>query len=221
MDTNFPNRSFENKINNLIEEAKDLGHNVLESHKKSIGLIDKYDSEIALEIKEASKKIDDANFHLERQCIRFIATEHPFAGDLLFVESLIRVGSHLKRIGYLAANTTNMAEKIKDVEIKTHLKENLEYMGDYVSLMLGKAFNSFINQDLSSAKQLRLDDDKVDNLFDSILAQVTDEMFENKDNIAHYINLIFIARFLERTADRAVNIAARTIFILNFNKTKV
>jgi len=87
-------------------------------------------------------------------------------------------------------------------------------------MMLSKSFYAFLNQNLDIAKELREDDDKVDNLFDSILEQVTNNMFEEKEKINQNINLIFIARSLERIGDRAVDIGGRTIFMLTFKKPK-
>jgi len=68
------------------------------------------------------------------------------------------------------------------------------------------------------AKELRHDDDKVDDLFDQTLEHVTISMFKDKEAINYLVNLLFIARFLERVADRAVSIADRTIFMITCEK---
>ncbi|MBZ9570821.1 phosphate signaling complex protein PhoU [Methanobrevibacter sp. TMH8] len=220
MDKEYPRISFKNRINNVKDEAEKIGQMVIESHRKAITLLSDYDENIAEEVIAKSKEIDEAGFDLERRCIKFIAVEQPVAGDLMFIESTIRINSHVKRIGYLAANMAELSVLIKDTSVPDKLMEDLQYMADYVQMMLSKGIYAFLDQNVDMAKELRKEDDKVDDLFGSILEQVTDVMFEDKENITQTINLIFIARFLERIADRAVDIGSRTIFMLTFKKPK-
>ncbi|RBQ23351.1 hypothetical protein ALNOE001_09100 [Candidatus Methanobinarius endosymbioticus] len=220
MDKEYPRISFKNRINSVKDDAEKMGQMVMESHRKAITLLNDYNQDIVEEVVSKSKDIDQAAFDLERRCIKFIAVEQPVAGDLMFIESTIRVGSHMKRIGYLAANIAEGSALIKDVKVPAKVMEDLQYMADYVQMMLSKGFYAFLNQNIDMAKELSEDDDKVDDLFDSILEQVTKNMFEDKENINQTINLIFIARFLERIGDRAVDIGGRTIFMLTFKKPK-
>ena len=218
MDKEYPRISFKNRINDVKNEAEKIGQRVIESHRKAITLLSEYDEKVAEEVIAESKEIDEEGFNLERRCIRFIAVEQPVAGDLMFIESTIRFTGHLNRIAYLAANLAELALLIKDISIPDKLIEDLQFMGDYVQMMLSKGVYSFLDQNIDMAKELRKDDDKVDDLFDSILQQATDAMFEDKEKINQIINTIFIARFLERIGDRAVDIGRRTIFMLTFKK---
>jgi phosphate transport system protein len=218
MDKEYPRISFKNRINSVKDEAEQIGQMVMEAHRKAITLLSAYDETVAEEVVAKSKEIDDAVFDLERRCIKFIAVEQPVAGDLMFIESTIRINSHIKRIGYLAANMADLSVYIKDAPVPEKLMDDLQYMADYVQMMLSKGIYAFLDQNIDSAKELRKDDDKVDDLFDSILEQVTDLMFEDKESITETINLIFIARFLERIGDRAVDIGGRTIFMMTFKK---
>ncbi|MDR3062849.1 MAG: phosphate signaling complex protein PhoU [Methanobrevibacter sp.] len=220
MNKEYPRISFKNRINSVKDEAEKLGQMVIESHRKAITLLTKYDENVAKEVIAKSKEIDESGFDLERKCIKFIAVEQPVAGDLMFIESTIRINNHLKRIGYLAANIAELSVLIKDVPIPDKLLEDLQFMADYVQMMLSKGIYVFLDQNIDMAKELKYDDDKVDDLFDSILEQVTSLMFEDKENLNQTINIIFIARFLERIADRAVDIGSRTIFMLTFKKPK-
>jgi len=218
MDKEYPRISFKNRIKNIKDEAENIGQMVIESHRKAITLLTEYDEKVAEEVVAKSKEIDEADFDLERRCIKFIAVEQPVAGDLMFIESTIRINSHIKRIAYLVANIADLSFLIKDVSVPDKLMEDLQYMADYVQMMLSKGIYAFLDQNIDMAKELKKDDDNVDDLFDSILKQVTDVMFEDKENIAQTINIIFIARFLERIADRSVDIGRRTIFMMTFQK---
>jgi len=220
MDKEYPRISFKNRIKNVQDEVEKIGQMVIESHRKATTLLSDYDEKVAEEVIAKSKEIDEEGFELEKRCIKFIAVEQPFAGDLLFIESTNKINSHIKRIGYLASNIAELAVLIKNVPVPEKLMDDLQYMADYVQMMLSKGIYAFLDQNIDVAKELRKDDDKVDDLFDSILQQVTDVMFEDKENITQTINIIFIARFLERVADRSVDIGRRTIFMMTFKKPK-
>jgi len=220
MEKEYPRISFKNRINSVKDEVENLGQLVIESHRKAITLLSEYDEKVAEEVIAQSKEVDEASFELERKCIKFIAVEQPVAGDLMFIESTIRIDGHIKRIGYLASNIAELAVLIQDIPVPEKLMEDLQYMADYVQMMLSKGIYAFLNQNIDMAKELRKEDDKVDDFFDSILQQATDAMFEDKENITEIINIIFIARFLERIGDRAVSIGRRTIFMLTFERPK-
>jgi phosphate transport system protein len=98
--------------------------------------------------------------------------------------------------------------------------EDLNHMANLVQMMLSKGLYAFIDQNMDMARELRHDDDKVDDLFDQSLENVTSSMFQNKDSISYMIYLLFIARFLERIADRAVSMGDRTIFMITCEKPK-
>lgn len=84
--------------------------------------------------------------------------------------------------------------------------------------MVSKSIKSFLNQDMDIARELHREDDKVDDLFDTALNDITKSMFDEKDAIYYMVYLLFVARFLERIADRAESIGDRTIFMITCEK---
>ncbi|MDL2246624.1 phosphate signaling complex protein PhoU [Methanobrevibacter sp. OttesenSCG-928-K11] len=209
----YPSLLFRDRIKSIKNEVGEMFEIILESNRKAITLIDDYDEKIAEEVIENGKTIDVLGYELERKCIKFIAVEQPLASDLMFIESTIRIISHGKRIAYLSSNIAESSELIKDINVPQELLNDLQYMADYVQIMLSKGIRCYLNQDLKMAKELRLDDDKVDDLFDVILKQTIDLLAKKTDQALEIVNLIFIARFLERIGDRVVSIGTRTIFL--------
>jgi len=218
MEKKYPRILFRKRLKDLRKDVEKMAQKTLETHKKSTNLLFDFDKKRMEEVISASKEIDDMVFNLERKCISLIAAEQPVAKDLRFIETCIKVGSHLKRIGYLAADIAEYSGNIKDEEIPKKVLENLMHMADFVQMMLSKGVYSFLDQNLEMAKELRHDDDKVDDLFDQTLEHVTISMSKDKEAINYLVNLLFIARFLERVADRAVSIADRTIFMITCEK---
>ncbi|MDD3453917.1 MAG: phosphate signaling complex protein PhoU [Methanobacteriales archaeon] len=218
MEKKYPRILFRKRLKDLRKDVEKIAQKTLETHKKSTNLLFDFDEKRKEEVVSASKEINDMVFNLERKCISLIAAEQPVAKDLRFIEACIKVGSHLKRIGYLAADIAEYSENIKDEEIPKKPLEDLMHMADFVQMMLSKGIYSFLDQNIEMAKELRHDDDKVDDLFDQTLEHVTVSMFKDKEAINYLVNLLFIARFLERVADRAVSIADRTIFMITCEK---
>ena len=214
MDNNeYPTFIFEERMESIKKYLKDYCNETLELHRKTSSLLVNFDDKKASEIIEKSKELDVFGYEIERSCIRFIAMEQPLASDLMYIESSIRVISHVKRIAYLCKNIAESAATIEGIEVQNNVIGDLEYMADYVQIMLNRGFGSFCNQDVSVARELAIDDDKVDDIFDTILSKTTDILTEKTDNALEIVNIIFIARYLERIADRVVNIGERVIFI--------
>jgi phosphate transport system protein len=218
MDKRYPRILFRKRLKDLRKEMEDIGQKTIQVHKNAAEVFIEYDEEMAKKVVADSKKVDAMVFNLERKCISIIAAEQPVARDLRFIEACIKVGSHLKRIAYLAANITDASKNIKDEKIPKKPMEDLKHMADLVQMMLSKGIYAFLDQNMDMSRELRHDDDKVDDLFDQSLEHITGSMFNDKDAITYLVNLLFVARFLERIADRAVSIGDRTIFMITCEK---
>ncbi|MGF7119370.1 phosphate signaling complex protein PhoU [Methanobacterium oryzae] len=214
----YPRVQFRKRLRELKEEVEEMGQVTLKAQKNAMEILVNFDEEKMKSVKDAGKNIDIMNFELERRCMGIIAAEQPVAKDLRFIEACIKVGSHLKRMVSLAVNIANVAEDVKDEKLPKRPVEDLTHMSNIVQMMVSKGLYSFLDQNMNLARDLRQDDDKVDDLFDQSLTNITKSMFEDKDSISYSVYLLFVARFLERTADRAVSIGDRTIFMMTCEK---
>ncbi len=214
----YPRVQFRKRLRELKEEVEEMGQLTLKAQKKAMEILNDFDEEKLKFVNEAGENIDIMNFELERRCMGIIAAEQPVAKDLRFIEACIKVGSHLKRMVSLAVNIAQVANDLEGQEIPQRPKEDLTHMSNIVQMMVSKGLYSFLDQNMNMARELRLDDDKVDDLFDQSLTNITKAMFQDKDAISYMVYLLFVARFLERTADRAVSIGDRTIFMMTCEK---
>ena len=216
----YPRILFRKRLKELKEDVKEIGQKTIQAQKYAIEAFNNYDEELLKKVINAREKVDEMNFYLERKCISIIAAEQPVAMDLRFIEACIKVGSHLKRMSSLAVNIAEAAKNLEGEKIPARPMEDLTHMANLVQMMVSKGLYAFIDQNMDMARELRHDDDKVDDLFDQALENTTSSMFQNKDSISYLIYLLFIARFLERIADRAVSIGDRTIFMITCEKPK-
>lgn len=217
----YPSIIFKKRSKSIKNRLTDYCKETMELYQKIKNLIDNYDETIVKECNDKSKELDIEGYEIEKECINFIAVEKPVASDLMYIESAIRVISHVKRIAYLCKNIADSSEAINKADMPKELLEELKFMANYVQLMINNGFDSFINQDIRTAADLEEDDDTVDQLFDKILNEVTGLLSKKTDYAINIMNVLFIARYLERIADRVVNIGDRVIYINTYERPHI
>lgn len=216
----YPTINFKDRIELVYKQTKDIAQQVMDNTRLVISLLNEYNKNVKTEILANSEEIDLAVFDLERDCIKFLASEQPVASDLLYIQSTIRIISHIKRIGYLDSNIANAVEKLHNFDFPKEIMDDLLYMADYTQVMISKSTLAFLNYDITLASELSEDDDKIDNLFDNILSSCIDYIAsdDSKFDVMCFVQIIFISRFFERIADRAVAIGSRTIYMLTLKR---
>lgn len=217
----YPRIQFQKRLDHLRDNVEKMGQTSLDSYKNALDAFKNYDSELVNKVIRNHQKLQEMNYNLEQEAMSIIASEQPVAKDLRFIETSIKVASHLKRMGGLASNIADIAEHIKDEEIPEKPMNDITHMSDIVEGMVSKSLSAFLNEDMNLVRELKRDDDKVDDLFDQALNDISNSMFQEKEAISYMISLLFLARFLERIADRAENIGDRTIYMITCEKPGV
>ncbi|MGO9387285.1 MAG: phosphate signaling complex protein PhoU [Methanobacterium sp.] len=213
-----PRISFNERLNELKDDMRDMGKSTLMAYKDAISTLFDYDEELVKKVTETGEKIDKMSYLFENKSMSTIAAEQPVAKDLRFIESSLKVGSHLKRIGNLAVNIAEVARHLKDEDVPEKPMHDIKKMAYLVEKMVSKSLDSFLTENMDLSRELHYDDDVIDDLFDKALNDITKTMFDDKDAINYMVYLIFLARFLERIADRAESIGNRTIFMITCEK---
>lgn len=214
----YPRILFRKRLKELRDDMEEMGNTTLMAYKNAITALFNYEGELVKDVIKTGEKIDKMNYNLEHKSMSIIAAEQPVAGDLRFIESSLKVGSHLKRMGYLAVNIAEVARHIKDEQIPKKPMNDIKQMAELVENMVSKSLTAFLDQNIDLSRELHRDDDEVDDLFDAALNDITQSMFEEKDAINYMVYLLFLARFLERIADRSESIGDRTIFMITCEK---
>ncbi len=218
MQRGYPRIRFQKKLDELKDEVDKMGQATLKAYRDAFTTFIEYDAELVKNVMETNKKVHEMGYQIEHDAMGIIAAEQPVAGDLRFIETSIKVSSHLKRICGLASNIAEVARHVKDEEIPEKPMFDLQRMSDIVDGMVSKSLAAFLAKNMNVARELHRDDDKVDDLFDHTLKDITKSMFQDKEAISYLIYVLFLARFLERIADRAENIGDRTIFMITCEK---
>ena len=170
------------------------------------------DEAIFQEVHKTDEKIDVIERKIETLCLRLLLQQQPVAQDLRTISSALKMISDMERIGDQASDIVDISKYVdmRDVESKTHIKD----MAHATITMVKNSVESFVKKDYNLAESVEKYDDKVDALFDKIKTELTNLICSNKQNSEFCLDLMMIAKYLERIGDHATNIAGWVRFSL-------
>lgn len=186
----------------LCEEAISAAiHGLLEDDKKLVKKVE----DIELEIDQYERDI-------ERLCMRLLLMQQPVATDLRVVSSALKMISDLERIGDQAFDIADITKHVtfRDFSSKVHIQE----MAKAVIIMVTDSVDSYVNHDVVLAKKVAEEDDKIDVLFNKVRNELADLIRTNQDKAEDALDLLMIAKYLERIGDHAVNVSEWVIYAM-------
>ena len=202
------------------EELQELRHLVLEMGgfvEKQVddamrALIDR-DAEFARLIIERDKTVNRMDVQIDDICLRLLALHQPAARDLRLITTALKITTDLERSGDMAENIAERAiELCKEPQLKPLI--DIPRMASIAQGMLRQALDAFVREDPDLALLVCHQDDAVDALTDQLLRELLTFMMEDPHTISRALRLIFIAKYLERLADHATNIAEMVVFMV-------
>lgn len=206
-------RKFRKQIRRLEDSIEELSNLTISNYEGAIDLFNNYSDEKYQKIEENTKEITAKSQEVEQMCLKLLAMEQPVANDLRFIESSIKISSHLKRISKLSIDIARIASNLKVDEIPEKPLESMNKMAAETGSMLKRSIRSFLTRNSEEAAELEEDDDVVDDLFDEFLLTITKTMKENTDTIDVLVPFILTSRYLERIADRSESIGAKVLLM--------
>ncbi len=197
---------FNQQLDNLNEQMIKMGKLCEQAIAAAIKLtMDGEDEDLKQEVFETDSEIDRKEREIEGICMKLLLRQQPVAKDLRTISSALKMISDMERIGDQAADIVELAGYITDSTMKYVL--HLNDMANEVILMVTKSIDSFVNHDLDMAKSVILSDDIVDNYFDDIKRKSIHMIAQGTDDGEEFIDILMIAKYLERIGDHATNIA--------------
>ena len=163
------------------------------------------DDELCQKAVEAEDEINRKERDIESICMKLLLEQQPVARDLRVISSALKMISDMERIGDQAYDIAEIAKFIKNSNVKS--KIHIKDMAAAATKMVTDSVESFVKKDVELARSVMAYDDKVDNLFDCVKDELVQLITEDKANGEFCIDLLMIAKYLERIGDHAVNIA--------------
>jgi len=163
------------------------------------------DIELAKKVIAADEEIDQKEREIESICLKLLLMQQPVARDLRQISSALKMITDMERIGDQAADISEitMLANIKAADDTSHIAD----MAKATIKMVKDSIDAYVRQDLMLAKAVIDYDDLVDNLFNSVKVDLIRLISEDINNAEFAIDLMMIAKYLERIGDHATNIA--------------
>lgn len=153
-------------------------------------------------------EIDEMEKSIEHLCLKLLLQQQPVASDLRSISAALKMITDLERIGDQAVDIAELTQYTKSINTSGHIKK----MTEEAVKMVSSSIDSFVKKDLDLAIEVIHQDDVVDELFSLIKQDITNRIKVGKDNTEAMVDVLMIAKYLERIADHATNIAEWVVF---------
>jgi phosphate transport system protein len=205
--------NFQSQLNELKELLFELGSLTETALKESVVALKDQNVEKALEIIENDARINDLEDEINDFAILLIAKQSPVASDLRRIIAAIKISADVERMADFAVNIAKSTIRIGEKQFVKPLEE-IPKMAELAIEMLTKAIKAYIDEDVALAKNLSEIDDEVDEMYGKIIQELLGLMTKNEESLPQITQLLFVCRYIERTADHATNIAENVAYIV-------
>lgn len=202
-----------NELNSLVENVHTMGVDVLATLDKVIKNLENKDAALAQQIMANDDYFDNEELAIEKQCFKLLLLQAPVASDLREIASILKLVGDLERIADhcsdISQYTLNLTE-MKPAPLPADFLEMMKLMRSMVS----DSITAIHSNDAELAQKIIDTDNKVDTYFHSLRSNLTALMQDKPYFVPQYVNYLMIAKYVERIADHATNIAEWVIYIV-------
>ena len=161
-------------------------------------------------------KVNQFEIDIDAECTRLIAKRQPTAGDLRLVLSISRIITDLERGGDKAVKIAKMSQNLyENHKAQIPRLADIRQCGQLAVHMLRRALDALARMDAESARALISDDRQIDETFNGIMRQLITYMMEDPRTIGEALDIVWIAKAIERVGDHATNIAENVVYIVS------
>jgi phosphate transport system protein len=216
----MPREGYQERLAGLREDVLYMSEVVLERLRMGLDALQAKDEELAWEVIEGDDEVNALYLDLEGECIDLLALQQPVAGDLRFIAASFKIITDLERIADLA---TNLGDYTLDAEQDVYPDVDVQEIGEEVTRMVERAMEAYAEEDPELCYEIADYDDRVDELCERASEAVARDLIEREDAdsdeeverlMRDVHRLLLTIRDLERVGDHAVNIAARTLYMV-------
>jgi len=205
-------RHFSIELEELHALLLQMGELVESSIRRSVQSLVERDKELAKAVMRDEPRVNQMQVEIDSKTTRLLALNQPVARDLRFLTATLKINTDLERMGDLAVNIAERAIALINLPAVKPLVD-IPKMAALAQNMLLKSLEAFVRADADLAQSILPSDDEVDALKDSVYQELVELMQRDPVTIPAAVDLIFVARNLERIADHATNIAEDVIFL--------
>ena len=172
------------------------------------------DGRLGEEVARLDHKVNAMEVAIDDDCSRILATRGPTASDLRLIVAIIKTITDLERIGDEAEKLGNIASRLATLDRPTERYREIKHVGELVSDMVHGALDAFARMDTEAALAVARKDRIVDEEYEALQRQCITFMMEDPRSIRRALDVLWVARALERIGDHAKNICEYVIYMV-------
>jgi phosphate transport system protein len=206
-------RHFADELDELKQRLLVMGGLAEERLRTAVLALVERDSDLMAEVIRGDEAVNGLHLEIDDRCFKLLALHQPMAVDLRTIVAAFKINTDLERVGDLAVNVAEAAERyVTHVPVKPLI--DLPRMAEMARQMLHAALDAFVSKDVEAAQHVLTQDDTLDGLKNQIFRELLTYMLGDPRKIEPAIDLILVSRHLERVGDHATNIAEDVIFMV-------
>ncbi|HZC67465.1 MAG TPA: phosphate signaling complex protein PhoU [Nitrospirales bacterium] len=206
-------RHFDDELKSLKDKILKMGGLTEEQVRGALRALTEWDSNLARKIIENDRQVNSLDVEVDEDCMRLLALQQPTARDLRFITTAMKISTELERISDLSENICERAIELnEEPQLKPYI--DIPRMANWSLRMVKEALDAFVAGDANLARKVCADDDFVDDLTHQLFRELLSFMLENPKTITRAIRITFIAKYLERIADHATNVAELVVYMV-------
>lgn len=215
MQTEHTSKQYDAELEAVRAKVLEMGGLVEQQIVSALDALVKLDANLAKEVMENDRRVNALEVQIDEDCSHIIARRQPAAGDLRMVMMMVKTITDLERIGDEATKIARTAQKIyeEDRMYKPRFNE-IKAMVALVREMLRTALDGFARLDVSKTVEVARQDEQVDEHFRAAMRQLITFMLEDPRTISMSLEVLFVAKAIERIGDHAKNIAEYVVYMV-------
>jgi len=208
-------KQFDTELEDIRARVLQMGGLVEQQITRAIEALTSGNVALARQVMEDDHRVNALEVTIDEECSTVIAKRQPAAKDLRMIMTVVKTITDLERIGDEAAKIARMTISLygADRPILPRTTE-VQHVGDIAVGMLRNALDAFARLDLTVAAKVVRQDEQVDNEFKAILRQLITFMMEDPRTISHALDIVFIAKSIERIGDHSKNMSEYVVYLV-------
>jgi phosphate transport system protein len=206
---------FDSELSGVSSRVMEMGGLVESQIRAAVYALSEFSSEAADQVREIEARVNLMEVQIDRELSSIIARRQPTARDLRLLIAISKTTANLERAGDEAVKIARMVKSIIDGGGARNLPASeLRIAADLASGLLRKALDAFARLDANAAVSILKEDDQIDREFDGFVRKLITYMMEDPRTISASLDLLFLAKAIERIGDHSKNIAEFIIYVV-------
>jgi phosphate transport system protein len=208
---------FDAELSGISTRVLEMGGMVESQVAQAVQALVNFSGDVASSVLEIEEKVNAMEVEIDRDLHSIIARRQPTARDLRLLIAISKSIANLERVGDEAARIARTVQRLINTGVSSRLRlpmADLAFEAELATASLRKALDAFARLDVERALEVLKQDDAIDKEFDGLLRKLITYMMEDPRTISSSIDLVFVAKAIERVGDHAKNLAEVIIYVV-------